>query len=280
MATGDQADILSRLRLLLPPWFPPLGQAPVIDGALTGIAYLLAGSYGLIAFARAQIRIATSTGAWLDLTAWDYFGGRFTRRPGETDATFSARIREEIIRPRVTRSAIRAALIEITGFPVRIIEPSRLVDVGFYKVRGSGIAPLSFWNVDAPGNPLRWSGRGLRCLFFVECVLPLAKAFGNNAMPAWGLRGGAGGSIWSLNWMLRGTAGARAWGSSLIKRGDSTVQTGSDLVYSLINSLRAAGVTAWVKFVPPSTQPYWDQPGAKWDSGATYDLPGQGPNWP
>lgn len=273
MATGDVPDIQARLRTLLPPWFPSSGQAPVIDGVLTGIAWLLSYIYGLIQYARAQSRIATATGAWLDLIAWDYFGARLGRQPGELDPALSARIRQELIRRRVTRSAIQTALQGLTGYPVRIIEPARPTDVGFYKVRGSGIEPISFWNVDTPSCPLRWSGRGVRGQFFIECVLPLVSTLGNNALPAWG--------EYTINWMLRGTAGARASANSLLERGGLTTASGAATVYSLINAMRAAGVIAWVRFVPIPTEPYWDEPGATWDaSGARYDTPGQGPIWP
>src|SRR5579862_5296427 len=105
MATGDVPDIVARLRSLLPPWFPPQGAAPIVDGVLTGIATLLSGIYGLIQYARAQSRIATASGAWLDLIAWDFFGSRFLRRTQETDASFIPRIRSELRRPRLTRAA-------------------------------------------------------------------------------------------------------------------------------------------------------------------------------
>ena len=269
--TGDVDDMTARLRLLLPPWFPNQGSAPVVDAVITGIATLLAGVYALITFVYAQSRISSAVGVFLDLAAWDYFADRLLRNAGELDDSFRARVKEELIRPRLTRAAIRTALEEITSNPVRIIEPARLSDVGVWKMRGSG-TPVSYWRVDSPGAPHRWSSRGQRTRFFVECTVPPVKTFGNNAMPAWGK--------YTLNWMLRGTAGARATGSSFIKRGGATAVSGKELVYSTINAMRALGVTAWVKFVPASTGPYWDQPGATWDGGASYDQPGQGPVWP
>lgn len=261
--TGDVSDLQARLRSVLPTWWPNIGVSPVFDGILIGIATIFSAVYGLIQVAGLQTRIRSATGGFIDLIAWDFFGGRFTRITGETDAAFDARVIEELVRPRVTRSAIQAAVAELTGNPVRIIEASNLTDVGFYKVRGSGPAPVSYWNVDAPGAPLRWSPRGLANQFFIECTLPLTASFGGNPMPAWGQ--------YTLNWMKRGTAGALATGSSLILRTDTIGQRGSDVVYALINAMRAAGVIAWVKFVPIPTKPYWDQPGAKWDDGSTWD---------
>lgn len=264
MATGDIPDMQARLRALLPPWWPNIGSAPVLDAILAGVATILSASYGLIQYAAAQTRIRSATGGWIDLIAWDFFGGRFTRIAGETDASFNARLLQELVRPRVTRSAIQAAVADLTGHPVRIIEASNLTDVGFWKTRGSGPKPISFWKVDVPGAPLRWSPRGLANQFFIECTLPLTASFGGNPMPAWGQ--------YTLNWMKRGTAGARATGSSLILRTNTIGQRGADAVYALVNAMRAAGVIAWVKFVPVPTKPYWDQPGASWDDGvSTWD---------
>lgn len=270
MATGDVTDMQARLRGLLPPWFPNVGSAPVVDGVLTGIATLLSLMYGLIAYARLQTRIRSATGGFLDLIAWDFLGGRFTRFPGESDQAFLPRLLTELTRRRVTRAAIIAALEQATGYPVRLIEPGVLTDNGFWKVRGSAPSPVSFYRVDTPSNPARWSGRGLRCQFFVECTLPLQTTFGNNAMPAWGVRGAGGSSVFSANWMLRGTAGALKWGSSWLSR--SGASTGGEaFIYSLLNAMRAAGIICWVKFVPVPTKVLWDQPGVQWDQGASWD---------
>ena len=76
----------ARLRALLPPWFAD--DAPVLDGVLTGVAALLVFVEGFITYAKAQTRVATSTGGFLDLSAFDFFGVRFRRRTGELDAGF------------------------------------------------------------------------------------------------------------------------------------------------------------------------------------------------
>jgi hypothetical protein len=264
MATGDVDDIVFRLRDNLPPWFPNQGSAPVVDGILTGIASALSGIYALIQYARAQSRIQTSSGGWIDLTAWDFLGSRFTRLPGETDAAFLARLLPELVRRRVTRAAIQQALVQLTGFPVRIVEPGQLTDIGFMKLRGSGVTPISFFRVDTMANPFRFSTRGRSCQFFIECVLPLTSSFGNNPMPAF--------NEYTSTLFLRGTTGARSGPSAMISRGDVAAAGGSQAVFSLINAMRAAGITCWVKFVPVPTAVLWDQPGATWDQpGVRWD---------
>src|ERR1700727_986655 len=103
MATGDQSDMLARLKAVLPSgWFPlsVVGQpsnTPILDGLLSGPAWALSWVYTLIEYANDQTRIATATDVWLDLAALDYFGGNLTRNPGESDSAFSARIRANLL---------------------------------------------------------------------------------------------------------------------------------------------------------------------------------------
>ena len=134
MATGDPTDMLARLRGGLPPWFPDDADAPIVGGALAGIAAVLAYIYGFIQFAKLQTRIATATGGWLDLIAWDFFGPGFLRRVQELDSPFSVRIIKEILRPRVTRAAIVLMLTDLTGRAPIIIEPWNTGDCGAYDV--------------------------------------------------------------------------------------------------------------------------------------------------
>lgn len=135
MATGDQNDILARLKAVLPPWFPYV--TPILDGLLSGPANGLAFAYSLLASARLQTRLATMTGGWLDLTAYDYFGYRIQRNANEADTLFRARLKKEILRPRVTRGALTQTLVDLTGFAPAIFEPARPADTGSYGVGGA-----------------------------------------------------------------------------------------------------------------------------------------------
>src|SRR3978361_501866 len=93
--TGDQSDILSRLKTLLPGgWFRD--ATPVLDGFLSGIAWALAQVYALAAYARLQTRILTATDGFLDLISFDFFGNTLPRRALESDAAFRTRIVAEL----------------------------------------------------------------------------------------------------------------------------------------------------------------------------------------
>lgn len=136
--TGDVPDMLMRLRGNLPPWFPPQGAAPVLDAILTGIATVLSNIYGVVAFARSQVRISTASGGFLDLIAWDYFGDLIARYSDDTDASFLARILQFLLMPRITRAGITAMLTALTGRKPGILALWNPQDCGGWS---DGVAP-------------------------------------------------------------------------------------------------------------------------------------------
>ncbi|GEP00624.1 hypothetical protein [Methylobacterium haplocladii] len=181
MAVGDADDMLARLRTLLPPWFPD--EAPILDGLLGGIAALLAFVHGLIAYAKAQTRIATATGGWLDLIAFDFFGLRFLRRAAETDDAFRPRILRELLRPRATREAIRRALVDLTGREPVLQELWNPGDCGGYGIgaiayagSGTGEQPVSGYG----DNP---SAYGIGTFAY---VVPAPSQMVSGGAGAWG----------------------------------------------------------------------------------------------
>ncbi len=92
--TGDQQDILSRLKQVLPlQWFPD--DTPVLDTLLNGVAWAWAWVYQLLQYVITQARISTAEDVWLDLIAADYFGSGFGRRVGENDDAYRLRIQLE-----------------------------------------------------------------------------------------------------------------------------------------------------------------------------------------
>jgi hypothetical protein len=134
-------DMLARLKSLLPArWFAPAApNYTAVTGALADALQFIA---GLIDYARSQIRIMTATGICLDLVAYDFFGNRLQRSTGQLDAAFRARIRAEILRQRVTRAGMIAALTGLTGHAPAIFEPSQPMDAGSYggPLCGYGVA--------------------------------------------------------------------------------------------------------------------------------------------
>ena len=134
---GDEQEILGRIKALLPfRWFPD--STPVLDALLSGIAWALALVYSLIVYAKNQTRIATASDGFLDLISYDFFGGNLPRRQQEQDNPFRARILATLLREKVTRNGMIAALINLTGRAPFIFEPARPADTGAYSVSTSG----------------------------------------------------------------------------------------------------------------------------------------------
>ncbi|PRP68689.1 hypothetical protein BUE93_20705 [Chromobacterium amazonense] len=127
--TGDQNDMLQRLKSLLPPtWFGD--NTTIRDALLTAFSTALAWAYSLYLFAQAQTRIRTASGGWLDLIALDYFGNNLQRYPGQSDSSFLNRIQINLFRERTTRYGMAKVLHDLTGRWPTIIEPARPADVG------------------------------------------------------------------------------------------------------------------------------------------------------
>ena len=142
-STGTQADVLARLKALLPPWFGN-GPTPVLDALLTGPAWALANAFALLNYVWLQTRIRTATGSWLDLIAQDFFGGRVLRTAGQSDASFRATILANLLRPTSTRQALVQALTQLTGHVPQVLEPQRPLDVGAWDTLGG-------WDVSSYG---------------------------------------------------------------------------------------------------------------------------------
>jgi hypothetical protein len=142
--TGDQADIVTRLKATLPTrWFPD--TTPVLDAVLAGLAKAWAALYTLLAEVRLQSRITTATGRFLDGAAADFFGTRLPRRLTETDDAFRTRIKTALLRDHVTRGALSTALQDLTGRTPVIFEPARITDTGAYNTSTSGYGVAGAW---------------------------------------------------------------------------------------------------------------------------------------
>ncbi len=142
MATGDQADFVTRLRRMLPRgWWGDISSTPFLSGILAGLSYAHASVFSWTTFARQQIRLATASGEFLDWLASDFLGNAISRHTGETDASFRSRIRAQILQPKATRAAVVSAVQSLTGNLPTVVEPALASDTGGYgssTVSGQG----------------------------------------------------------------------------------------------------------------------------------------------
>jgi hypothetical protein len=150
MATGDQTDLLGRLRSYMPPtWFGDWADAPIISALLNGIASTLSTAYLLIMFFWAQTRLDTSSGGWIDIWASDFLGNSLPRKTGESDSSYIARIKIAIFQKRATRPAMESMLTQLTGNAPIIFEPARPYDSGCL---GANTGVASFFGVARFGS--------------------------------------------------------------------------------------------------------------------------------
>lgn len=141
---GSQGDVSRRLFQVLPPsWFP--NPAPNINALLQGFAAIGATAYSLIAFAKAQTRLLTSTGIFVDLFGFSYLGRTIKRAAGEADAAYAGRVQTEILRERATRAGMSKALLDLTGSAPVIFEPWNTGDAGALNIGTLALA-------NAPGT--------------------------------------------------------------------------------------------------------------------------------
>lgn len=222
MGTETSAGILARLRGVLPQrWFadPQAPDAPsggpVLDAVLLGLADTWVRLHELLAQVRAQTRLGTATGGFLDLAARDFLGPRLRRRDGEADDAFRARLLRALRRSRATRAALVAALVDLTGREPDVFEPARPADTGAYGEAG-GLA----WGV-AGG----WGSLSLPCQCFVTARRPRGQGIA--------LLGGYG------------TAGPLAYGTPTTIRGQAT----DEEVFAAVADTLPAGTTAWTRIV-------------------------------
>lgn len=127
--TGDQQDMLTRLRALLPKsWFPV--SAPNEDAKLSGAAWALSSVYSQLTYVALQTRIKTATDGWLDVISYDFFGTDLPRLTQETDGAFRSRILANLFVKGPTRTDMANVLTLITGIAPVIFEPSNTMDSG------------------------------------------------------------------------------------------------------------------------------------------------------
>lgn len=166
---GDLADIVSRLRMVLPKgWFAD--DSPNLSALLQGIATPWVWLNSLVTYVIAQTRIGTATDSWLDLIAFDYFGNGIARKSGESDLNFRTRIKAALLCEAATRSAISAGLETLIGSAPSIFEPANCMDTGGYGT--STIDSSTIPNGFAYGHTGGWGNLTLPLQFFVTVTRP------------------------------------------------------------------------------------------------------------
>lgn len=188
MATGDQDDMLGRLKRLLPAgWFGD--SNPILDALLWGYAQSLAWAYTLYLYAQAQTRIKTATDNWLDLIALDFFGNNLVRGASQGDTSYRSSILINLFRERTTRPAMEQVLLDLTGRAPIIIEPARPADVGGYgsavAVSQPGITTMldAGLVISVPPNTARYQGGQL---LVESAITNYCLASGNFGASSWG----------------------------------------------------------------------------------------------
>jgi hypothetical protein len=163
---GDSNDILSRVKRLIPNgWFSYV--APNRDAIMGAASDLAAWCYSWIGYAKAQSRLATAYGVWLDIWANDFLGSSLVRGGAQDDDTFRALVKATILRERVTRAGMIQAMKNITGHTPSIFEPWNTGDTGAYSSQtqkygsmGYGVGQGGYGNMGLPAQTFMQIHRG------------------------------------------------------------------------------------------------------------------------
>ena len=224
MSIGSAADIVSRVKQLIPGrWFK--WAAPNRDAVLGGLADSAAWCYGLIGYARAQTRLATAYGIWLDILAYDFLS-TFITRSGIDDNTFRRLIRATILQERVTRAGMVNAVTTLTGSAPWVFEPWNTYDTGAYSnsaigqnygSMGYGVGRGGYGNMKLPGQTF------LKVTRAAPSGVPGVAGYGNNTE---GYGAGAGEYVGSQIQLIGVT---------------------NTMIYRLINMTKPTGSICWVQ---------------------------------
>lgn len=223
MTKGSSDDIQNRLWRLIPKrWF---AWKPPNYAALTGgLSDLASWCHGWTVYAKAQSRLATAYGIWLDILAYDFLRRQLMRNGSQDDA-FRALIRVTILQERVTRAGMISALTTITGKVPWVFEPWNSYDTGAYSSRakgkkygsmGYGVGRGGYGNMRLPGQVF------LHVYRSASSGVPGVAGYGSSI-------GGYG--VGRIEYI-----------------GRNTVLTGvtNEIIYQVINQTKPTGSTCWV----------------------------------
>lgn len=231
MTTGSPDDIVQRVKRVIPrKWW--LWVAPIRDAIIGGLSDIAAWSYNLIAYARAQSRLSTSYGIWLDIFAFD-FVGHFLIRNGAQDDTFRRIIRSTILQERVTRPGMVNAITMLTSNAPVIFEPWNTADTGAY----TGL----------PGTP-RYGSMGYNVGH---------GGYGNMNLPAQAfitIIRGAGAGVPGVSGYGNNISGYGIGAIEYVGKTSELSGITDPIIFDLINKTKPTGTTIWVAFAPPVTE--------------------------
>lgn len=262
--TGTQANIVKRLASLIPPsWFSqasPTGHWWVggtdISALLQGFGNVASWAYSQIVLAKAQMRLLTSVGMFIDLWSYDRLGTYIQRKPGETDAAWKTRVAKEVVRIRVSRSGMYQAILDLTGSPPVILEPWNTGDAGAWShgVGSSALPTPSSW---VTGSPPKQGQYGWGTQTWTAVVLMIVKMPGVQGIPnigGWSTGVGSGATMTIGAWTTGvgssanpngSTLGGMSWITQSQITGDVTTQD----VYDAINRTKPVGVQVFVQLI-------------------------------
>jgi hypothetical protein len=221
--TGSSANISDRIFKVLPKgWFQ--WGAAIRNAVVGGISDSASWCYGLIGYARAQTRLATAYGVWLDILAYDFLG-RYLQRNGLPDATFRARIKATVLQERVTRAGMINAVTVLTGKAPIIFEPWNTYDTGAYSNSAAGSTCGQF-------------GYGVGRGGYGSMALPAQTFMQVDPGPGAGIPGvgGYGSSVMGYG------VGATEYAGPTIEESGVTPA----MIYDLINKTKPTGAICWV----------------------------------
>lgn len=224
---GSSANIAWRVWTNLPRKWWQWG-APIRDAIIGGLSDSASWCYAMIGYAKAQTRLATAYGVWLDILCYDFLGMNLTRAGSQDDA-FRAVIKATVLQERVTRQGMIDAVLALTGKTPWIFEPWNTYDTGGYANSASGqiaggqfgygVGQGGYGNMNLPGQIFMKVYRG------GPSGVPKVAGYGTPA-------GGYG-------------VGAIEYISSEVAQ----IGVTNDMILRVINLTKPTGTTVWVAFV-------------------------------
>ena len=230
MTIGDSANIVDRVKQEIPKrWFRWV--APYRDAIIGGLADLAAWNYNLIGYARAQTRLASAYGIWLDIFCFDFLGRFLTRHKIAGDA-FRLVIRSTILQERVTRAGMTNAITMLTGNAPSIFEPWNTGDTGAYSAPGGANAPNQYGSMGYNVGQGGYGNMNLPAQVFMK----ITRGSGS------GIPGveGYGGSI----------AGYGIGAMEYVGLSSELSGITDDMIYQIINLTKPTGSICWIAFQP------------------------------